>query len=204
MAIYSYKITRDFGFAPNPFYSMCTLATCKPKIRKTANIGDWVIGFGSAAKYSRLKNKIIYIMRVEKKITFNEYWNGKEFQCKKPVMNGSLKQNYGDNIYHFENGLWVQVDSHHSLKDGTPNILNVRKDTSSDNVLISKTYWYFGKEAVDVPSDLSVIIPECRDYIKVEGLDEKINDWVQHFQNSGFIGEPNLFNGEFKRYDGKS
>ena len=204
MAIYSYKITRDFGFAPNPFYSMCTLATCKPKIRKTANIGDCVIGFGSAAKYSRLKNKIIYIMRVEKKITFNEYWNGKEFQCKKPVMNGSLKQNYGDNIYHFENGLWVQVDSHHSLKDGTPNILNVRKDTSSDNVLISKTYWYFGKEAVDVPSDLSVIIPECRDYIKVEGLDEKINDWVQHFQNSGFIGEPNLFNGEFKRYDGKS
>ncbi|MBR2507668.1 MAG: hypothetical protein IKB70_12440 [Bacilli bacterium] len=204
MAIYSYKITRDFGFAPNPFYSMCTLATCKPKIRKFANVGDWVIGFGSAAKNSPLKNKIIYIMKVEKKISFNDYWRGEEYQCKKPVMNGSLKQNYGDNIYHCENDEWIQVDSHHSLKDGTPNILNVNKDTSSNNVLISKTYWYFGKDAIDVPDELMDIIPECRDYIKVEGLDEKIDEWVKTFQSSGFIGEPNLFNGEFKRYDGKS
>lgn len=204
MAIYSYKITRDFGFAPNPFYSMCTLATCKPKIRKFANVGDWVIGFGSAAKNSPLKNRIIYIMKVEKKITFNDYWCGEEYQCKKPVMNGSLKQNYGDNIYHCENNEWIQVDSHHSLKDGTPNILNVNKDTSSNNVLISKKYWYFGKEAIDVPDELMDIIPECRDYIKVEGLDEKIDEWVKTFQSSGFIGEPNLFNGEFKRYDGKS
>ncbi len=204
MAIYSYKITRDFGFAPNPFYSMCTLATCKPKIRKHAKVGDWIIGFGSAAKNSSLKNKIIYIMKVEKKITFNDYWNGEEYQCKKPVMNGSLKQNYGDNIYHCENDEWIQVDSHHSLKDGTPNILNVNKDTSSNNVLISKTYWYFGKDAIDVPEELIDIIPECRDYIKVEGLDEKIDDWVKNFQGSGFIGEPNLFDGEFKRYDGKS
>ena len=164
MAVYSYKITRDFGFAPNPFYSMCTLATCKPKIRKSAKVGDWVIGFGSTAKNSVLKNKIIYIMKVEKKITFNQYWNGKEYQCKKPVMNGSLKQNYGDNIYHYENNLWVQVDSHHSLKDGTPNILNVNKDTSSDNVLISKTFWYFGKDAIEVPDELKKIIPNCRDY----------------------------------------
>ena len=31
---YSYIITRDYGFAPNPFGGVCTLATCKPKIRK--------------------------------------------------------------------------------------------------------------------------------------------------------------------------
>ena len=34
MKLYSYIVARDFGFAPNPFYGFCTLATCKPKIAK--------------------------------------------------------------------------------------------------------------------------------------------------------------------------
>ena len=39
-------MTRDYGFAPNPFFGFCTLANCKPKIRKSANVGDWIIGTG--------------------------------------------------------------------------------------------------------------------------------------------------------------
>lgn len=38
--LYAYAITRDLGFAPNPFHGFCTLATCKPGIRKTAKVGD--------------------------------------------------------------------------------------------------------------------------------------------------------------------
>jgi hypothetical protein len=34
----------DTGFAPNPFHDFLTLATCKPDIRKKAQIGDWVLG----------------------------------------------------------------------------------------------------------------------------------------------------------------
>ena len=83
MKIYLYIITRDYGFAPNPFPPYCTLATCKQKIRKNAEIGDYVIGIGSAAKGSKLKNKIIYIMQISEKITFEEYWNDKRFQYKK-------------------------------------------------------------------------------------------------------------------------
>ena len=44
MEYYSYVIKRDFGFAPNPFGEFCTLATCKPVIRKVANVNDWVFG----------------------------------------------------------------------------------------------------------------------------------------------------------------
>ena len=47
MTIYSYVVARDYGFAPNPFYGCCTLATCKPIIRRMAQVGDWVIGTGS-------------------------------------------------------------------------------------------------------------------------------------------------------------
>src|SRR5262245_31415483 len=42
--LYSYVVARDYGFAPNPFYGFCTLATCKPDIRRTADIGDWIVG----------------------------------------------------------------------------------------------------------------------------------------------------------------
>ena len=41
--LYLYVVDRDFGFAPNPFHGVCTLATCKPKIRKFAKVGDWII-----------------------------------------------------------------------------------------------------------------------------------------------------------------
>ena len=34
MIVYEYVMTSDSGFAPNPFYGACTLACCKPKIRK--------------------------------------------------------------------------------------------------------------------------------------------------------------------------
>ena len=58
MAIYSYIITRDYGFAPNPFYGICTLATCKPRVRNNAQIGDWVLGFGSGRKGSKYDEQI--------------------------------------------------------------------------------------------------------------------------------------------------
>lgn len=54
--LYAYSITRDFGFAPNPFHGICTLATCKPRIRKAANIGDWILGIGGANLKSAKKS----------------------------------------------------------------------------------------------------------------------------------------------------
>ena len=33
---------RDYGFAPNPYFGYCTLATCKPVIRRCAGVGDWI------------------------------------------------------------------------------------------------------------------------------------------------------------------
>jgi hypothetical protein len=43
MKLYSYVVTHDTGFSPNPFWGCCTLADCKPAIRRTAKIGDWVV-----------------------------------------------------------------------------------------------------------------------------------------------------------------
>jgi Nucleotide modification associated domain 2 len=95
--VYMYVVARDFGFAPNPFHGVCTLATCKPIIRRTAQIGDWVIGMGG----SKLKapGRCIYAMQVTGALSFDEYWAAPEYQAKKPVRNGSRKTIVGDNIY---------------------------------------------------------------------------------------------------------
>ena len=97
--IYSYVVRYDSGFAPNPFYGYCTLATCKPPIRRAANIGDWVVGSGSNDRSIRRGGRMVYAMRVTEVITFDEYSEDPRFEPKKPYRRGSRKQSCGDNIY---------------------------------------------------------------------------------------------------------
>jgi len=152
--VYIYVVARDFGFAPNPFHGFCTLATCKPRIRRKAEVGDWVIGMGG----DRLNatGKCIYAMRVSAKVNFNDYWTNPAYMDKKPVRNGSRKMMVGDNIYYFEsaNQKWQQADSHHSNTDGSINIHNLENDTQTDKVLISDHFVFFGTEAPVVPKSL--------------------------------------------------
>ncbi|MBC6995879.1 hypothetical protein QWY85_17315 [Neolewinella lacunae] len=147
MKFFIYKVTRDVGFAPNPFDGWCTLACCKPRVRKAAMIGDYIIGMGS--KKAKNLGHLIYIMRVTEALTFNQYWNDSRFQVRKPNMNGSLKALRGDNIYHKTNeGNWLQSNSHHSNIDGSTNQLNLFKDTAVDRVLLSNDYLYFGSKSI--------------------------------------------------------
>lgn len=144
-------VDRDFGFAPNPFHGICSLATCKPNIRNTAQIGDWIFGVGG----NRLQatGQCIFAMYVTRKITFNEYWENSEFKDKKPVRNGSKKMLLGDNIYYYDNDtkLWSQAHSHHSLANGSVNEHNRDRDTKSKYVLLSKHFYYFGSAAPKIP-----------------------------------------------------
>ncbi len=151
MRLHCYVIARDLGFAPNPFYGVCTLATCKPDIRARARVGDWVLGWGSA-NYS-LTGRLVFAMCVERAVSFEEYWANPEFRMKRPIMNGSLKQLYGDNIYHrkSEQTPWLQEDSHHSLPTGALNPLNVVTDTRVNRALLSRDFAYWGGEAIEVP-----------------------------------------------------
>src|SRR5258708_6780576 len=109
--IYSYVVARDFGFAPNPFHGVCTLATCKPRIRKVAVIGDWVVGTGSAVR--RRAGFVVFAMKVEEALTFEEYWADERFFQKRPNLRGSKKQAFGDNIYHrkSQGSGWLQLNS---------------------------------------------------------------------------------------------
>ncbi len=152
--LYIYVVARDFGFAPNPFHGVCTLATCKPRIRNVANKGDWVIGMGG--RDLSATGKCIYFMQVTGAMSFNEYWEHPDFKCKRPARNGSRITMLGDNIYHrkSEADQWTQENSHHSRGNGSPEWWNVENDTGKDRVLYSQRFVYFGKDAPDVPKEI--------------------------------------------------
>ena len=165
--LYAYAITRDFGFAPNPFHGSCTLATCKPDIRRSAKVGDWIMGIGGSSLRGA-KRKCILLMKVSKKIGFQDYWDDYRFSLKKPLRNGSRVQMLGDNIYHKdESGKWIQEDSHHSNPDGTPNLVNLNRDTGkTDQVLVSNYFLYFGSQAKPVNLD-TIGYVRIRNYKKI-------------------------------------
>lgn len=80
-SIFVYTVKEDTGFAPNPFHGVCTLATCKPDIRKIAKPGDFVIGKAKAPHGLRA----VVVMEVNEILTFDEYWHDPEFACKNLV-----------------------------------------------------------------------------------------------------------------------
>jgi hypothetical protein len=166
--LFTYPITRDFGFAPNPFHGVCTLATCKPRIRKAANVGDWVMGIGGGP-LGAVNGKCIFLMKVTEKIGFQNYWSEHRFSLKKPLRNGSRVHMLGDNIYHKGlDGSWIQEDSHHSNPDGSQNQENVKRDTGgSDRVLVSNLFLFFGSQAREVNLD-SIEYKGIRDFKKTD------------------------------------
>jgi len=207
LKLYHYIVTRDFGFAPNPFPPACTLATCKPKIRKKAQIEDWVIGIGSGAAKSRFKNKLIYAMQVEEKLEFDGYWSDPRFLRKRPVMNGSKRQMYGDNIYHRASvsAQFIQEDSHHSLPGGERNELNYNRDIPGQYVLISNKFWYYGQDAISLPEECKFLADVGRGYKITEDRTQvdTFIEWISSLPQVGYRGHPYMFNKEFKRYAGK-
>ena len=154
MRAFFYVVSRDFGFAPNPFHGICTLATCKPRVRRRADVGDWVIGMGGAELHAT--GRCVFAMQLTRTMTFDEYWNDPDFFDKRPVMNGSRKMMIGDNIYHRDlvTRGWHQEFSHHSEPDGKIKEKNLRTDTSADRVLASEHFYYFGRNAPSVPPDI--------------------------------------------------
>ncbi|MBO0952898.1 Nmad2 family putative nucleotide modification protein [Fibrella forsythiae] len=180
--VYIYVVDRDLGFAPNPFHGVCTLATCKPGIRSTAKIGDWIFGVGG--RTLKAPGQLVYAMKVSQKLTFNEYWLSEEFKDKRPVRNGSKKMMLGDNIY-FQNtdNSWLQAHSHHSLEDGGINLYNLNRDTKSKNVLVSKHFYYFGSSAPEIPSYiLSDLGYKNNQGHRIFSLDKasRLVDWLEH------------------------
>lgn len=199
MKLHSYVVRYDSGFAPNPFYGYCTLATCKPLIRKSAAIGDWIVGCGSNDRSVRRGGHLVYAMRVTETLRFRAYSSDPRFRPKIPYRNGSRKQSCGDNIYYrnASDTAWLQRDSFHSKVDGSLNPDHLARDTGVDRVLVSDDYIYFGGYGPLFPEHLrnSYGLDVCKSgrgvsHLSDQELVAQFVHWVRSFGASGYQSAP--------------
>ncbi len=152
MKLFSYIVTHDTGFSPNPFWGCCTLADCKPMIRRTAQVGDWIVGLSPKAT----GNRGVFAMEVDEILDYARYFHDQRFANKVPdYTKGEVIYKTGDNIYRPQpNGRFQQLRSMHS--DGeNENPDTKAHDLGGVNVLIGETFHYFGGSGPYLPEWLN-------------------------------------------------
>jgi hypothetical protein len=197
-SLYSYVVRYDSGFAPNPFGGYCTLATCKPGIRRTAQIGDWLIGTGSSEKKVRRGGHVVYAMCVEEALSTADYWQDERFRSKRPKIPGSWKMACGDNIYQpLEDGTFHQLDSYHSNDDGTLKVKHRSRDTAVQRILVSRRFVFFGAEGPLLPSPFreggaNDLLRSKRGYSRIQETDviQEFEAWIDTLKPHGVQGQP--------------
>jgi hypothetical protein len=151
MMLFSYRVRHDSGSAPNPFWGTCTLVICKPGIRRKAVRGDWIVGTGSRnSPVGDLSKRVIYAMRVDRKLTMAKYdeWVATRCRGKLPdVHNPDLRRTKGDAVYDFSTTPPAVRPSVHTTGDR-------EHDLSGQFALLSDRFLYFGCEAKPLPRHL--------------------------------------------------
>jgi hypothetical protein len=146
----AYIVRVDSGFAPNPFGRHCTIACCKPTIRRKAETDDIVVGTGSA-RYG-LVGRLVYAMRVRDVIPLQNYWMDAEYAYKKPSQATAITAR-GDNIWYQDaHGSWrVVPGAFHDERHRD-------RDIRGANALVADDFYYFGRDAPPLPDEFRPLL----------------------------------------------
>ena len=159
MTLYSYCLRWDDGAAPNPFWGVCTLAICKPAIRRVANVGDWVVGLGSSAsRIGDLSGQAIYVMRVSQRLSMHEYDVFCRDSLRGKIPNWTsryFKKRVGDCIYDYSAG-------EPRIRRGVHTDRNREVDLRGENALLSDHFYYFGNKPRRLPDYLLPIVQQTQ------------------------------------------
>ncbi len=195
MSLYTYRLTYESGDAPNPYGDICSLAICKPTIRRCCKVGDWVVGIVSKGLVHRSNStdthidELIYAMKVSEKMSFKEYDEFCKNQCSVKIP--SINTRTGDCIYFGDNETLEQRENYaHNLKnmDTDKNGIN-KKDGKA--VILGKEFYYFGKNSIKIPEELEAIIIKGQGHYshKNEPYVKPFEEWIRK-QKKGINGEP--------------
>lgn len=169
MELFSYKMTHDDGFAPNPFGHTLTLATCKPSIRLRKRVGQWIAGFTSVTlnRDPVGEERLVYLMRIGEKCHMRDYFTDPRFQNKIPSTHRTdTIAKAGDNIYrplvpgasefsHFE-----QLKNEYHWAGCGPSEHHLEEDLSGQYVLVADTFYYFGSQPLSIPDFCRPRVPK--------------------------------------------
>ena len=151
---------------------------CKPKIRKRAQVGDWIIGFRS-----RRPGDVLYAMQVTEKITFADYWRDERFADRKPRASA-----LPDNIYRPQAGGGLT-----QVRNAVHGPIEAHKDISGQYVLLSTRFWYFGDQSVPIPTDLVHLVHTTQGHSVRIGRRPRDIEWIEQWLASwppGIHGKP--------------
>lgn len=198
MKLYSYIVAKDYGLAPNPFWDELTLNVCKPKIRQSAIIDDWIIGTGSKnvkQKNGSTKNhsgRLVYAMKVTKKMTMADYDQYCKDNLKKKIAfidRKDWRKIVGDSIYDFSQGDIPRLRKVlHKEKDK-------KRDLSGKYTLLSKHFYYFGNETIKIPNEFVDIIKKEQGHLINRDtllLNNFVSWLTQNFEKNKLYGDPQL------------
>lgn len=191
MKLYSYCLRWDDGAAPNPFWGICTLAICKPAIRRTAKVEDWVVGLGSAnSPIGNISDRVVYAMRIT---DIRSLW-GYDILCQSKYpgkipdwSSTDFRKRMGDCIYDYSQG------SPPKLRDSVHSERNRETDLGGVNALISNHFYYFGDNPIQLPENLKPLAHKQQGH-KVKANQSYAEQFVQWFEDSSY--EPNKLYGE--------
>jgi Nucleotide modification associated domain 2 len=193
MKLFSYKMTHDTGFAPNPFHGHLSLATCMPYIRETKQVGHFVAGFTSKHLCEERvgEERLVYIMRVTETTSFAKYYFDERFQCKKPT-NHSFITRTGDNIYKPISAATFdqEMNYFHDKVDAF-------EDLKSHQILLSTEFFYFGSGAIPV-NQFGIALPKYQTKYGILTHNarqvEALWSYLKHnFQNDILIHQPHTW-----------
>ena len=207
--LYCYKMTHDTGFAPNPYHGVLTLATCKPTIRRCAEVNYWISGWTSNKVQSKDKKhefsdetqSLIYLAKVTKKIPIEDYWENYDYKRPKKINNRkhnttncrgmkndtSGSYDMGDNIYKPIKG--KKAEFRQLPNGGGHGINNKEHDLSGRFVLICEEFYYFGVEDAilknKIINDKNFVVPRCKKIQLDHPIAKQIIDFVTKNYSSG-------------------
>jgi len=165
MRVHTYVIATDAGSAPNYDPPFTTLAVCKPRIRRKANVGELVLAFAGQKVNPYEQHTVVWAGLVSEKLTFAEYWNDRRFATKKPD-----RAPTPDNFYRptTDGGLiWVENPVHDA--DAT------QHDTNGQYVLAFSPAWRFGANGPPLPEEFGLRMTHGRRGERVADLSD--DEW---------------------------
>ena len=169
--IWRYSLVADNGMAPCVEQGILTLCLCKPLIRKSACVGEWVVGF-VPKRVNDGRVHVAWAGRIAKSVSMGDYEKG-----------FSDRQ---DAIYKLTEPGWkfLRDDYHEEIRD---------RDLNGKNALIFEPFWYWGGNGIAAPEDIAELAHYYVGQTAKNSSPERIarlEEWLRSVAEPGVHGKP--------------
>ena len=154
--IYRYILATDNGMAPCSDDGVLTLATCKPRIRANASIGDWVAGFMPGSSH---RGELVWAGRIGQNTSTGDY------HLANPTRSDAVYRQTANGFDSLRKG--YHCDPRQKDRDTVNPVL----------VFLAGQSWYFGSQPRQLPDSLMHLAADVRDYRFNPRQDGDLSAW---------------------------